>query len=237
MNKRFSTLLTAGLLMVGALFSSANAAVTAEAAKGDLQNGAKFYLGNTNGYIKVDQTHNVNGTAVSTYAATGDASIENAALFEIADYAYNAIGDFSTFTLKADGKPFYVKKADGSALDANVTDVATVTNIFTVEGKGLDFGKISVLNLAGQFEVNASAATKYDPSAAGTVATAWVAKTGLAVDDLNANLSGQGFKFAFPNAVSDPDVNPFADQMIAVSASVVDAALTASVISSAATSG
>ncbi len=237
MNKRFSTLLTAGLLMVGALFSSANAAVTAEAAKGDLQNGAKFYLGNTNGYIKVDQTHNVNGTAVSTYAATGDASIENAALFEIADYAYNAIGDFSTFTLKADGKPFYVKKADGSALDANVTDVATVTNIFTVEGKGLDFGKISVLNLAGQFEVNASAATKYDPSAAGTVATAWVAKTGLAVDDLNANLSGQGFKFAFPNAVSDPDVNPFADQMIAVSASVVDAALTASVISSAAISG
>ena len=48
MNKRISTLLTAGLLMVGALFGSANAAPTAEAAKGDLQNGAKFYLGNTN---------------------------------------------------------------------------------------------------------------------------------------------------------------------------------------------
>ena len=47
MNKRISTLLTAGLLMVGALFGSANAAPTAEAAKGDLQNGAKFYLGNT----------------------------------------------------------------------------------------------------------------------------------------------------------------------------------------------
>ena len=47
MNKRISTLLAAGLLMVGALFGSANAAPTAEAAKGDLQNGAKFYLGNT----------------------------------------------------------------------------------------------------------------------------------------------------------------------------------------------
>ena len=55
MNKKISTLLTAGLLMVGALLGSANAAPTAEAAKGDLQNGAKFYLGNTNGFIKVDQ--------------------------------------------------------------------------------------------------------------------------------------------------------------------------------------
>ena len=237
MNKRISTLLAAGLLMVGALFGSANAAPTAKAAKGDLQNGAKFYLGSTNGYIKVDQTHKVNGTAVSTFAATGDAAIENAALFEIADYAYNAIGDFSTFTLKADGKPFYVTKANGNALSADVTDVATVTNIFTVEGKGLNFTKLSVLNLAGQFEVNSAVATKYDVNAAGTAATAWVAKTDLTVDDLNANLSGQGFKFAFPNAVSDPDVNPFADQMIAVGASTVDAALTTSVISTAATSG
>lgn len=56
-------------------------------------------------------------------------------MFEIADYAYNAIGDFSTFTLKADGKPFYVTKANGNALSGNVTDVTTVTNIFTVEGK------------------------------------------------------------------------------------------------------
>ena len=47
MNKKISTLLTAGLLMVGALLGSANAAPTAEAAKGDLQNGAKFYLGTT----------------------------------------------------------------------------------------------------------------------------------------------------------------------------------------------
>ena len=75
----------------------------------------------------------------------GDLAIENATLFEIADYAYNAIGDFSTFTLKADGKPFYVTKANGNALSGNVTDVATVTNIFTVEGKGLDFTKLKVL--------------------------------------------------------------------------------------------
>ena len=87
-----------------------------------------------------------------------------------------------------------------------MTDVATVTNIFTVEGKGLDFTKLSVLNLAGQFEVNSTAVTTYDVNAAGTAATAWVAKTDLTVDDLNANLSGQGFKFAFPNAVSDPDM-------------------------------
>ena len=227
MNKRISTLLAAGLLMVGALFGSANAAPTAEAAKGDLQNGAKFYLGNVNGYIKVDQNHKVNGTAVSTYDATGDAAIENAALFEIADYAYNAIGDFSTFTLKADGKPFYVTKANGNALSGNVTDVATVTNIFTVEGKGLDFTKLSVLNLAGQFEVATSAATSYatSPGTLANYAKAYVAKTEIEASELNANLSGQGFKFAFPNAVSDPDVNPFADQMIAVDAAAVEDAL------------
>ena len=46
--------------------------------KRQLQNGAKFYLGNTNGFIKVDQTYKVNGTAVSTYNATGDLAIENA---------------------------------------------------------------------------------------------------------------------------------------------------------------
>ena len=61
MNKKISTLLTAGLLMVGALFGSANAAPTAEAAKGDLQNGAKFYLGNTNGFIKVNLQSKWNG--------------------------------------------------------------------------------------------------------------------------------------------------------------------------------
>ena len=159
MNKKISTLLTAGLLMVGALLGSANAAPTAEAAKGDLQNGAKFYLGNTNGFIKVDQTYKVNGTAVSTYNATGDLAIENATLFEIADYAYNAIGDLSKLTMKANVKPFYVTKANGNAISGNVTDVATVTNIFTVEGKGLDFTKLKVLNLAGQFEVNLTAVT------------------------------------------------------------------------------
>ena len=218
MNKRISTLLTAGLLMVGALFGSANAAPTAEAAKGDLQNGAKFYLGNTNGFIKVDQTYKVNGTSVSTYNATGDVAIENAALFEIADYAYNAIGDFSTFTLKANGKPFYVTKVNGNAV--------SFFRIDTRHAFYLSF-----------WWVNSTAVTTYDVNAAGTAATAWVAKTDLTVDDLNANLSGQGFKFAFPNAVSDPDVNPFADQMIAVDASTVDAALTTSVISTPATSG
>ena len=60
--------------------------------------------------------------------------------------------------------------------------------------------------------------------------------SGLPGSDLPSDLcllytSGQGFKFAFPNAVSDPDVNPFADQMVAVDASTVDAALTVSVIS------
>ena len=71
-----------------------------------MQNGAKFYLGNTNGFIKVDQTYKVNGTSVSTYNATGDVAIENAALFEIADYAYNAIGDFSMISLQTAAPSF-----------------------------------------------------------------------------------------------------------------------------------
>ena len=100
MNKRISTLLTAGLLMVSALFGSANAALTPVSADGDLQNGAKFYLGRTdNGYVSVNTSYKVNGTAVATFSSSAVSTVEQTTVFEVADYVYNAVGNFSTFTL------------------------------------------------------------------------------------------------------------------------------------------
>lgn len=239
MNKRISTLLTAGLLMVSALFSSANATVTATAATGDLQNGSKFYLGNTtNGYVKVE-TKKVGSTDVVTYATPGVATIDadGAALFEVADFTYNATGDFSTFKLKVDGKFFYVKKAAGAALDATNT-AADVTNQFTVAGKGLDFAKLSVLNLAGgYFKVASSQVTTYEASGSTDEATAFVASTTITAADLNKNLSGKGFSFSFPNAISEADVNPFAGNMVAIDADDVKAALTTGVVGNPTTTG
>ena len=238
MNKRISTLLTAGLLMVSALFGSANAALTPVSADGDLQNGAKFYLGRTdNGYVSVNTSYKVNGTAVATFSSSAVSTVEQTTVFEVADYVYNAVGNFSTFTLKAKGKPVYVNKADGTFLTADVTNVADVTNLFKVDGKSLNFSKLSVLTADGYLKVAMGGAVSYETSGSGDEAIALVAKAVINADDLNANLSGQGFKFAFPNAISDPDVNLFADQMIAVDASAVDAALTTSVISTPATSG
>ena len=41
-------------------------------------------------------------------------------------------------------------------------------------------------------------------------------------DDLNKNLSGKGFSFKFPKAASEPDVNPFGEQMFAIDAATVN---------------
>ena len=57
MNKRFSTLMTAGLLMLGALFSNANAAAPGdgvEAVTGNVKEFSGYYLlgDGANGFLK-----------------------------------------------------------------------------------------------------------------------------------------------------------------------------------------
>ena len=108
-----------------------------------------------------------------------------------------------TFGLRVDGKPVYndVNKSIKTfyAKNTGVTDKTNFTEIYTY-----------VVGASGSAIISARPTT-----------------TSLALleDDLNANLTGKGFKFNFPDAVVQPDVNPFGAQMIAVSADLVNNAL------------
>ena len=65
----------------------------------------------------------------------------------------------------------------------------------------------------------------YDMSSSSKVAKMLKASKETTVDDLNKNLSGKGFSFKFPKAASEPDVNPFGEQMFAIDASTVNSTL------------
>jgi len=62
----------------------------------------------------------------------------------------------------------------------------------------------------------------YDMSSSSKVAKMLKASKETTVDDLNKNLSGKGFSFKFPKAASEPDVNPFGEQMFAIDAATVN---------------
>lgn len=79
MNKRFSTLMTAGLLMVSALFSSANAQNTAvEVDLSKVGEQGKFYVGNADGYLKaVEVTNAADNTKRTTLGSVSSAAFAN----------------------------------------------------------------------------------------------------------------------------------------------------------------
>ena len=113
-----------------------------------------------------------------------------------------------TFGLSVDGKPVYnnVDKEIGVfvAKKGSPLEVTTKTDFTTIS--------TFVVGTAGDDMISsASLKTK---------------KLVLDEEDLNANLSGKGFKFSFPDAVVQPEFNPFGTQMIAVKASLIDASLT-----------
>ena len=62
----------------------------------------------------------------------------------------------------------------------------------------------------------------YDMSSSSKVAKMLKASKETTADDLNKNLSGKGFSFKFPKAASEPDVNPFGEQMFAIDAATVN---------------
>ncbi|WP_455633466.1 DUF6383 domain-containing protein, partial [Parabacteroides sp.] len=88
-------------------------------------------------------------------------------------------------------------------------------------------GKAKTLFTADQETVGFSNITVASVGSTGTAVfssyKAYTTSETYNADDLNANLSGKGFSFQFPNAVSAPEKNPFANQMVAVDASAVNA--------------
>ncbi|RHO69324.1 hypothetical protein DW083_15190 [Parabacteroides sp. AF48-14] len=211
MNKRFSTLLTAFLLMVGALFGTASAAVTYSAASGDLAEGLKVYLGDGSSTFlaseQIGTTGNytfATGTTPEAFTVTGLKKENGKNLFKLVNAA---------------GKTIYGKIGGTYVEAAEAADVTNGNCWFSAD------------DAAGTISLGDKPLT-YDMSTVAKVAKMLIGSQDLEAADLNKNLSGKGFSFSFPNAKSEAEVNPFADNMVAVDASIVQTALTNGVVGS-----
>ena len=213
MNKRFSTLLTTGLLMVGALFSSANATDVFKAfpAGAEIKDGVKVYLAveaaGTNGALAAKKV--VDGV----YTLEGKSTATEGSVFVI-DGVKKQL-DVLTFQLKdADGNLIAVQK-DGAV--ATSKDDAVANIFYVAKDKTLaDAAAIHVLNAASDKLFTLTAGTYAFNTTGNDVKFFAPVSKEVADSELNANLSGQGFKLSFPNAISEPDVNPFNVQIVAV---------------------
>ncbi|KKB47882.1 hypothetical protein HMPREF1212_03731 [Parabacteroides sp. HGS0025] len=222
MNKKFSTLMTMGLLMVGALFSNVNAATTtavpvAGTSATELANGLKVYIGDGTNFAKVTTKNGVKTFDLGAGQATSTVTDDN--LFTIFNFQKVNEGTAASFT-------FQLKDKDGSVLKFNV---APATGSGEPAGGGNDLttfvvdkgtADITALKLQGattpanRFQIS-SGALIYNASGSDAKiylpgATTWDAET------LNDNRSGSGFSFTFPDAKPEVADNIFGGNILAV---------------------
>ncbi len=227
MNKKFSTLMTMGLLMVGALFSNVNAtqvleAPTAATSATELANGMKVYLGarvsGTDYFVDV-----VDGTSSATDKKTfkTPAAVWNAgttSLFTIDNFTVQ--DGNASFQLKdKDGKIIYFEKDGGMATSA----VSGLISTFKITGKTADaIGGLTLANTttasAKFYVTDADKAVSYvaDGSSKTALAIYLPGTTTWAAADLNDNRSGSGFSFTFPDAKPEVADNIFGGNILAV---------------------
>ena len=202
MNKRFSTILTMVLLLMGALFSNANAALTykytAGASTQTLKNGLKVYLSDAG--VNFLSSTGVSGKSGSFTFKTGT----DAEWFEIADFGQ--VNNEYQFKLKnQNGKLIYAKAgvsnveaADAAAVDAN-------TCVFVASKNTTD----ATITLGGQnltVDLSSGSDVKF-----------YFASATYTAEELNKNLSNNGFSFVFPEADPQPETNVFNQTVYAVS--------------------
>ena len=222
MNKKFSTLLTMVLLLVGLSFSnnayavlSGNKKLNAITGDAKLQNGVKFYLGDDtpSAFLKVTDVKFTTGDLKNVEGVTfsGTEDKDEAALFEVCDYSFQE-GN-SIFSLKVGGKYVYTQKAAiATAGDENKGVTIVATNKFMVVGDKLAFSSISAfLQGASEIGVGTSAADyssnpvkTYNESAVVTAA------------DLNGLAGSFSLNFAIPEGTTLFEDNIFAQEMLAV---------------------
>ena len=205
----------AAVMLAGAPLCNEAFAVTTVTAKAwasvdadaKIANGVKFVIKDAAGnyYTVATGVADASGKEYTTVASSATTTAATASVFEVRNFSKTAAGN--TFELYVDGKPLSVD-ANGSAITAT-TETKNVETLFTADSDKL------------------SAVTAIKLAKVGTATTVIsvnsldILSATIEADDLNANLSGQGFKLNFPTAASQPDVNPFAGQMIAVKASKV----------------
>ena len=222
MNKKFSTLMTMGLLMVGALFSNVNAAKTTGVpvvgtSATELANGLKVYIGDGTNFAKVTTKAGVQTFDLGTSAMTVAASVTDDNLFTISNFQKVDGGSSATFELTdKDGKVlhFNVAPADpGAYPDGSGSDITT----FKVAGLKADVANIKLLNAttADNYFVVTTGTLSYTNT--GTAAKIYLpGPTTWAAADLNDNRSGSGFSFTFPDAKPEVADNIFGGNILAV---------------------
>ncbi|MDC7149192.1 DUF6383 domain-containing protein [Parabacteroides johnsonii] len=139
MNKRFSTLMTAGLMMLGALFSNANAQASGagvEAVTGNVKDFSGYYLlsDGTNGFLKGKEATIENtkftvlaGTVQDEFAA--NATIEDEYFWTIEPQLTAGTADGVTvtgFKFKNKKTKAYLTMADGTSLEPTTKPTITV---------------------------------------------------------------------------------------------------------------
>nr|WP_129729357.1 DUF6383 domain-containing protein [Parabacteroides goldsteinii] len=222
MNKKFSTLMTAGLLMVGALFGNVNAAKTSEVpvagtSSTELANGLKVYIGDGSNFAKVATKNAVQTFDLGASAMTAAASVTADNLFTISNFQKVDGGSAATFELKdKDGKVLHfnaVSVSSSGEPDGSGSDITT----FKVTGIKANAAKLFLLNAttpSNYFVVSSGTLTH---TSSGTAAKIYLpGATNWEAADLNDNRSGSGFSFTFPDAKPEVADNIFGNNILAV---------------------
>ncbi len=208
MNKRISTMFASFLLMAGAVFAAGETtpAKTYEAL-GKVTNGEKVYLGAdpnedtkvVTSFLKSEEVKNV-GYGFTTVDEAG------AEVFTVSGKKTENGTDYFQL-LNAAGKVIY-GTTSGDVVGTPDADAVKKGYCWFTFAEG-------VIKLGNK-------PLAYDMSSSSKVAKMLKASKETTVDDLNKNLSGKGFSFKFPKAASEPDVNPFGEQMFAIDAATVN---------------
>lgn len=208
MNKRISTLFASFLLMAGAVFAAGETtpAKTYEALD-KVTNGEKVYLGAdpnedtkaVTSFLKSEEVKNV-GYGFTTVDEAG------AEVFTVSGKKTENGTDYFQL-LNAAGKVIY-GTTSGDVVGTPDADAVKKGYCWFTFAEG-------VIKLGNK-------PLAYDMSSSSKVAKMLKASKETTADDLNKNLSGKGFSFKFPKAASEPDVNPFGEQMFAIDAATVN---------------
>ena len=217
MNKRISTLMTMGLLTAGALFTTANAQTTKEAADTQFNGSKYYYLANENGgtysYIggqSVKKGTAEQYTALNTTAETDKdvVSGDGAYLWAISHVTRNGKSYF-TFKNKETGTllSFATDGTITTTVDAGKANELTWLDA----NKYIQAGKaIQAVDASHQIGLSG---TTWSMNSSGVNIQVFVQDAApVSVDDLNAAL-GNGFALSFPAINPQPKENIF-DQKI-----------------------
>ena len=228
MNKKFSTLMTAALLMVGALFSNVQAEIkegtpTELANNAVITNGAKYYLGDGSGkYVQATPISASDNTEKKVLTPATASSADAATLFEAVvtntggtkQIQFKAtVGDFTGF-LSVDASGALFTSPDADAVDAaksgfdyvekyvNGTGIALALHGFTdkfLKGDGTIEGTSQNVKFYQSASITVDAEELYKQNAGRNTLS-------FGVKDIKSSLFGKSFK-AFEVTASTVDVD------------------------------